>query len=58
MMKGEASKSKKKKAVGDLFTDTLFSWSLEDVFNEDHFKNKVFLLFTLSAYTFSYFSNY
>lgn len=45
MMEGEAnnSRSKKKRAVPyDYgFTDTVFSWSLEDIFNEDLFKDKV-----------------
>ncbi|XP_024045691.1 uncharacterized protein LOC112100406 [Citrus clementina] len=45
MMQGEAnnSRSKKKRAVPyDYgFTDTVFSWSLEDIFNEDLFKDKV-----------------
>ncbi|GAY61164.1 hypothetical protein CUMW_207690, partial [Citrus unshiu] len=45
MMEGEANNSrrKKKRAVPyDYgFTDTVFSWSLEDIFNENLFKDKV-----------------
>ncbi|PON39568.1 P-loop containing nucleoside triphosphate hydrolase [Parasponia andersonii] len=44
-MKGEASKSdnnsNKKATAAHRFTDTLFSWSLQDVFNQNLFKNKV-----------------
>ncbi|EXB88355.1 Helicase SEN1 [Morus notabilis] len=40
MEKGEAS-HKKKKTAADRFTDIVFSWSLEDVFNENLFKDKV-----------------
>lgn len=38
MMEG----SSKKKTKPDPFTDTVFSWSIEDIFNEDLFKDKVF----------------
>lgn len=38
MMEG----SSKKKTKPDPFTDTVFSWSVEDIFNEDLFKDKVF----------------
>lgn len=34
--------SSKKKTKPDPFTDTVFSWSIEDIFNEDLFKDKVF----------------
>ncbi|XP_062076340.1 uncharacterized protein LOC133781383 [Humulus lupulus] len=45
MMKGEASQSqnnnKKLLSAADRYIDTLFSWSLEDVFNENLFINKI-----------------
>ncbi|XP_062113018.1 uncharacterized protein LOC133824159 [Humulus lupulus] len=45
MMKGEASQSKKNKnkksSAADRLTDTIFSWSLQDVFNENLFINKI-----------------
>ena len=66
MMKGEASKSmktcKKKKIAADRFTDTLFSWSLEDIFNQNLFKNKVPSLklplpFSCFSYHYYYYDN-
>ena len=35
--------SGKKKLKPDPFTDTVFSWSLENIFDEDLFKDKVFV---------------
>lgn len=36
------SSSKKRGNFGDrVFIDTVFSWSLEDIFNEDLYKSKV-----------------
>jgi len=41
MMEGETT-SKKKKANDDHgFIDLIFSWSIEDILNEDMYKNKV-----------------
>ncbi len=34
--------SGKKKVKPEPFTDTVFSWSLEDILNEDLYKDKVF----------------
>ena len=47
MMEGDASSSsKKKKAVPNDygFIDTIFSWSLEDIFDQNLFKDKVCFL--------------
>ena len=40
MMEGETS-YRRKKISADQFTDTVFSWSLEDISNENLYKDKV-----------------
>lgn len=54
MAKGESSSFKNKKNIADRFTDTVFSWSLQDVFNESLFKDKVFLLLIRYVYLFTH----
>ncbi|XP_057496051.1 helicase sen1-like isoform X2 [Actinidia eriantha] len=41
MMRGVSSGKKKSVPQDSGFTDLVFSWSLEDIFNEDHYKNQV-----------------
>lgn len=51
MMEGEGSSSSKKRGVqnhDDGFINTLFSWSLDDICNENLFSHKVCFLYSSS----------
>ena len=62
MMEGETNSDRRKKTSADQFIDNVFSWSLEDISNENLYKEKVSYLRTLVPpclyiYIYIYFSS-